>query len=174
LASGTIDVDKEPLDSGDSHVALSTYVQQVLSRVLDTIHGEKRLERQVATCNEVVRSIAGLHPGLGLDEAAIAEGAQRLMSLLKKESTWSRIERPDTPLASGSLLTGTRLDPSLASQLRKEISTSDRIDILCSFLKWSGVRIIGPELESFCHRPGTRLRIITTSYMGATDMKAVD
>ena len=174
LAAGTIDVDIEPLDSGDSHVALSTYVQQVLSRVLDTIRGEQRLERQVATCNEVVRSIAGLHPELGLDEAAIAEGAQRLMSLLRKGSTWSRAERPDTPLAAGSLLTGTRLDPSLASQLRKEISTSDRIDILCSFLKWSGVRIIGPELESFCDRPGTRLRIITTSYMGATDIKAVD
>jgi len=174
LAAATIDVGIEPLDTGDSHVALSVYVQQVLRRALEGIHGEQKLERQVAVCNEVIRSISELHSELGLDEAAIAEGAQRLLSLLRKGSTWSKSERPDTPLAAGSLLTGTRLDPSLASQLRKEIGTSDRVDMLCSFLKWSGVRIIGPELEKLCARSGTRLRVITTSYMGATDIKAID
>jgi HKD family nuclease len=68
----------------------------------------------------------------------------------------------------------TSLDPSLLSQLRKEIFTSDRLDILCSFIKWGGIRVLGDELKAFTKRPGVSLRVITTSYMGATDLKAVE
>jgi hypothetical protein len=39
----------------------------------------------------------------------------------------SALDRPDTPLARSALLTGTRLDPSLDSQLRKEIATADAV-----------------------------------------------
>jgi len=82
--------------------------------------------------------------------------------------------RPDSPLAAGSLFTGTRLDPSLVSQLRKELETADSCDILCSFIKWGGIRVLEDELTQFTNRPGTSLRIITTSYLGATDIKAVE
>ena len=85
-----------------------------------------------------------------------------------------RHERPDTPLALGCLLAGTRLDPSLVSQLRKELASADRVDILCSFIKWSGLRILEDDLRAFTARTGARLRVLTTSYMGATDLKAVD
>jgi HKD family nuclease len=65
------------------------------------------------------------------------------------------------------LLTGTRLDPSLVAQLRKEIGTADRVDILCSFIKWSGVRILQDTLRAFTAQDRAQLRVITTSYLGA-------
>jgi HKD family nuclease len=77
-------------------------------------------------------------------------------------------------LGLGCLLTGTRLDPSLVSQLCKEIQTADRVDVLCSFIKWSGIRILEEALGSFAAQPRARLRVITTSYLGATDLKAID
>jgi superfamily II DNA or RNA helicase len=83
-------------------------------------------------------------------------------------------ERPDSPLSSGTLLTGTRLDPSLVSQLRKEMQTADSVDILCSFIKWGGIRVLEDDLRRFTAREDVQLRIITTSYMGATDLKAVE
>jgi superfamily II DNA or RNA helicase len=75
------------------------------------------------------------------------------------------------------LLTGARLDPSLASQLSKEFAAADRVDILCSFIKWSGIRLLMDALRVLTatpHPDGPRLRVISTSYMGATDANAIE
>lgn len=81
--------------------------------------------------------------------------------------------RPATPLADSALLTNAKDEPSLGAELRAEIDTSDAVDLLCAFVKWHGLRLLEPELRRLRERQSA-LRVITTTYMGATERAALD
>jgi hypothetical protein len=85
---------------------------------------------------------------------------------------------PPTGLSAPWLFTAGRADPSLFAELRAELNSADRIDVLVSFITWSGLRKLIDVLESVTAvdasgTPRTRLRVITTTYTGASegDMK---
>lgn len=79
---------------------------------------------------------------------------------------------PYTKLSYSELFTGNNAGVSLESELKKEILSSNHICFLVSFIKWFGIRIFEKELVAFTENGGT-LKVITTSYMGATDLKAI-
>jgi len=81
--------------------------------------------------------------------------------------------RPETPLSSSALLTGQGIDPPLEHELRAEMLTADRVDILISFIKWSGLRLLMPAFERMA-KENVPVRIISTSYMGASDPSALE
>jgi superfamily II DNA or RNA helicase len=82
------------------------------------------------------------------------------------------LPRPATPLSTSSLLTGGRYDPPLEHELRQEMATADRVDLLVAFIKWAGLRLLQPAFEGLSAR-GVPVRIVTTSYMGASDPEAI-
>ncbi len=81
--------------------------------------------------------------------------------------------RPVTPLNSSALLTGQGGDPPLEHELRTEMASADRVDLLVSFIKWSGLRLLIPAFEQLCDRQ-VPVRILSTSYMGASDPPALE
>ncbi|QDT45068.1 type I restriction enzyme EcoKI subunit R [Gimesia alba] len=164
------------VDADDAHTAISQFLEHALASGLASFRGVEAVERQKRV---VDRILSILVDELGQDwehQFDITTPLRRLLAI-HRTSEQPFDQRPDTPLSRSALLTGTRLDPSLGSQLKKEIATADSVDILCSFIKWSGLRVILDELRALAEQPadnGPRIRVITTSYMGATDPKAIE
>jgi superfamily II DNA or RNA helicase len=83
------------------------------------------------------------------------------------------IPRPQTSISESSLFTGSPRDPQLVHELQAEMKSADAVDILVSFIKWSGLRLLMPAFEDLWDRD-IPVRLITTSYMGASDATAVE
>jgi HKD family nuclease len=181
------------LDAAESSKVLAEYLRRILQEVFNYIEdGSMVIKDRVDFCNSILRYIAECIEkgefGFKNDSTTIKrvkgffiqQDAQMLLSLIdRKNPRYSpmihgeEVVRPETSLGENSLFTGAPHEPSMVSELKKEILTSDRIDFLVSFIKWSGLRLIIPELKSFTTNGG-KLRVITTSYLGATDYKAVE
>ena len=62
----------------------------------------------------------------------------------------------------------------LGHEIVRDIASADRICIIVSFLRLSGIRMLLEDLRRFCEVDGHRLQIITTTYCGITEAKAVE
>ncbi|WP_026496763.1 DUF3427 domain-containing protein [Butyrivibrio sp. WCD3002] len=171
----------EKIDGAEASEILSRYVSEVVHKALDRIADDENLEAKIELVNKVVGLISDEDELGDLKELAVADSAEQLLALLSDNDPMYKIGqrkakdivRPETSVAQSSLFTGAIHEPQMYSELKKEMETADRIDMLVSFIKWSGLRLLYDELKSFTDRGG-KLRIITTSYMGATDAKAID
>jgi len=104
----------------------------------------------------------------------IADGPTQLQSLHRPDALKRRqLRRPTTKLSDSALLTNSKDEPNLAAELRTEIESANTVDLLCAFVRWTGLRLLQPALEQLQER-GARLRVITTTYMGATERRAID
>lgn len=145
-------------DEAELSVILARHVQSV---VLDRLSGK--------TAAEQLSIAQGLLSSFG-DEHQVTT-ARLLHALTAHGSKFPN--RPSHPFTSGALLTNARDEPNLGSELSLEMETADRVDLLCAFVKFSGVRVIENQLAGLRRRK-VPLRVLATTYMGATDRRALD
>ena len=173
-------VDVVPVDTGEASKILSQYLAEIIEKGLDNVRDNGgSFADQIALANKLVDAVKTETREGSFDELVVEQQAEQLLALFDKKDSIlavnekAQIVRPVTSLAHSSLFTGAVREPQLGSELKKEIASCDRIDMLVSFIKWSGLRQILEDLKVFVQRGGM-LRIITTSYMGATDLKAIE
>lgn len=172
--------DTAPIDSAEASRVLAKYIAEVVEKGLDNVADNGGdVNSQVALANRIISTIINETKENELDEMTVAERAEQLLALFDKKNSILAIDekaaiiRPETSIAQSSLFTGAIHEPQMFTELKKEIISCNRIDMLVSFIKWSGLRLIMDELAAFTQNGG-ELRIITTSYMGATDVKAIE
>lgn len=168
------------IDEAEASKILAKYIAQIVEKGLDNlVDNGGNIQTQIALANKIVSTIKTETREDVFDGMSVDERAEQLLALLDKTNTIyalnekTEIVRPITSLSQSSLFTGALNEPQMFTELKKEIVSCNKIDMLVSFIKWSGLRLIIDELKTFTNNGG-KLRIITTSYMGATDVKAVE
>lgn len=177
------DIGKERLDVEEARKVLSSYISFVTRRALKYVRDNESddqlaLFNQIQTCNEIIVTLSEKLDDQEFQSLKIAEEGEVLTSLYSKINSIKSIKkseviRPITPISQSSLFTGSNYEPNMLGELKREILSSNSIDMLVSFIKWSGLRCIIEELKTFTEQRDGKLRVITTSYMEATDYKAI-
>ena len=170
-----------PIDKAEASKVLAQYLADVVQKGLDNvIDNGGDISAQIALTNQIVTLIQNMTKEADFAALGVDQRAEQLLALLKEQDprlavgkTAADLSRPETSIAQSSLFTGAIHEPQMYTELKKEIVSADRIDMLVSFIKWSGLRLLMDELREFTQNGG-ELRIITTSYMGATDVKAIE
>ena len=162
---------QQPIDSAESPQMLANYLANAIRQKLEDT--EEQQDR-VNLINRIMID-AGLLDDKQIVKPAdlLAEVMTRQQSALQNQSNTQTI-RPISGFRVSNLFTGGSSTLSLGEEIRREIASADEICFIVSFLKVSGVRILLDDLKKFCSREGTRLRIITTTYCGATQAKAIE
>lgn len=156
----TVVAQVDPAEAAD---LLGEFVGRQVTRALRDMKPELRVE-----------AVNGLLKGLPSD--VVEPGPQQLLALAREQQpgVWSLLRvRPTVPLSRPALLTNGPSDPKLGAELRAELASADGVDLLCAFVKWTGLRVLEAELRAL-HERGVVLRVLTTTYMGATDRIALD
>lgn len=154
-----------------------------LATILDGLDGEhpQRARQQLALVNELLRGLRTRVQGLrgrGLAEVVdlIPDPARRLTAVRAQPGP---VEAPEVGLAAPWLFTAGKGSPSLLQEVRRELASADQVDILMSFITVSGVRRLEDILEQVTARDAAgagraRIRVLTTTYTGATEIAALD
>ncbi len=159
------------LDSEEEPARYAAFLSKLLVKAL-------RLESDTATrmrlCNDIIERIAGSPSSAFLQNRRLVSSDKPvLLEITPPHYAQGALPRPETPLTESSLFTGSPSDPQLVHELGSEMHSADYVDLLVSFIKWSGLRLLMPAFEEAAGR-GVPVRIITTSYMGASDPEAIE
>lgn len=161
---------QQPLDAAEAPERLARHAMDELRRGLGG--DEETSDEQARRVNDVLRQLAS-------EDGAQAEVdlPARVLRGIKRRSPLGEVvdlpPAPATPFSQSDLLVNAEGQPNVGSELRAELASADSVDLICAFVIWSGVRHLREALAAVVERGG-RVRVITTTYMGATEKRAVD
>jgi superfamily II DNA or RNA helicase/HKD family nuclease len=182
---GRLDLDRAELQavSGESSAWFVDAIARQLGAILEDLDGDATASsRQAELVNGLLvtlrERLAANEPQRALSALVdpIAAPPQVLRAIRGQRPP---AEAPQTGLAAPWLFTAGKGSPSLLQEIRRELASADRVDILVSFITVSGVRKLHDVLQQVTAigangEAPTRLRILTTTYTGATEARALD
>ena len=162
---------------------LTSIFEQVLSDMVD-INDEtdekdeqkdSSVKRGLELANSIIRKLVN---EFHLDSGNLVSAQAKILTAVidKTQSDYpdlaKRLEEmmPMKGLVNGALFTGKGM--KMYTELQKEIASADEIRLMVSFIKKRGLALILPRLREFTNRGG-QLKVITTTYMQATDYDAI-
>ncbi|WP_395738867.1 DUF3427 domain-containing protein [Prosthecobacter sp.] len=166
------------LAAAEVHERATEGLHALLAKLLDDLDGDasERVTKQIALVNELLAHLRGRNSESTLDTSDLLSPPKVLRGIFRGDK---ELSPPETGLLAPWLFTAGKHSPSLLTELRREIASCDRVDILVSFITVSGIRKIEDLLKSVTAldaqgRARTQIRVLTTTYTGATEVAALD
>lgn len=161
----------ELVDEGEQPLVLARHLTPLIERSLRAASTSQERIDLVRRILAVLPHSDALAEALHEREPGKVEQLDEVMEADRLGIT--RLPRPATPLSDAALMTNAHNEPTLAAELRAELASADQVDLLCAFVKWQGLRLLEDQLRELRQR-NVPLRVITTTYLGATDARALD
>jgi superfamily II DNA or RNA helicase len=166
--------DIQDVDPAELPDRLGEVVGQWAHDALASIGVDRRAEAAIALSKAALAAIASLEPNAIAPDRALVAPIRRLAAVetLAPTDEPVPIRRPLTPLRDTVLMTNARDQPAVGREIEAEIDSADRIDLVLAFIRWTGIRHLLPHLRRHVEA-GKPLRIITTTYTGSTELRAL-
>lgn len=149
--------------------------EQLVTLVRDAariaIGARKRVRDKLAIAERLLAQLGG-DPAFEAEELRLLPRLLRRIDPLTHGEAVEASTPPRGSLLSSGLITNAQGE-SVLDHLASEFASADRIDLLCSFIKLSGLDRVKRLIERHRAR-GRALRVLTTTYMRATELKAVE
>ncbi|MCL3818968.1 DUF3427 domain-containing protein [Aeromicrobium wangtongii] len=154
-----LDISPEVIDR-----ALTAHLSQ---RILTELQAAGTVESKVAIANAVLRTI------LPPDPDPVIAPPQELLSVHRDKARIGGLARTRARLSETNLLTNAAGDAAINVEVGAELRTADSVDLVCAFIRWTGIRTLLAGLTE-AHERGVPIRILTTTYTGTTEREALD
>jgi superfamily II DNA or RNA helicase/HKD family nuclease len=158
----------EEIEEIDCPDYLARHLIRQVRSVLRGVPSEERKKRQIEIANSLLE-FARSH-GDWIDEDPVDPPGEVLRAIY---SGAVAPRPPSTPLSATSLLMNALDEPRLGFELEREMATADRVFMVVSFVQWRGWQ----RLKNVFHELAARhvpIQILTTTYIGATDFRAIE
>ncbi len=163
---------------------LSGIFEQMLVDVVDTTYDteeeeessrNRAVEKSVNLANAIIKKLV---TDFHIDSGNLLSAQAKILTAVidKTQSDYPNLSKrleeimPIKGLVNGELFTGKGI--KLYTELQKEICSANEIRLMVSFIKKRGLSLLLPQLKEFTDKGGT-LKVITTTYMKATDFDAI-
>lgn len=162
--------------SADAFAEVSDIAPDAIEQALTTHVSARLLERlrqiaepasKIALANAVLADIDAAKPGF------VPTPARELLSIHRDKARLGGLARTQGRVGETGLLTNAAGDAAINVEVGAELRTADSVDLVCAFIRWTGIRTLLPGLLEARERR-VPLRILTTTYTGTTEREALD
>lgn len=176
LAELPTGAEPDVVDLRDAEAAdrVALHLARVIRQAIEALPEKGRAESGAGLARRVIEQLTN-----ELSEDALVERpalpARTLRSIRGRAPDGSPeiIQSPLIPLLDTTLLTNAPGEPRVGQQIKTEIASADRIDVVMAFIRRTGIRPLIEGLRRHVEA-GRSLRVLTTTYTGSTEAEALD
>ncbi|GAA0797086.1 DUF3427 domain-containing protein [Spirilliplanes yamanashiensis] len=168
-------VQRQGLRSAEAPDRIAQLLARQIERALDAVPEADRVATGVEVAQRLLETLGARLPKTDPGRESPVPAGQLLSGIGERRPDGSvRVAgRPLIPLLDTTLLTNAPGEPRVGSQVLTEIASADSIDLVMAFIRRSGLLPMVAALRAHCER-GRPLRVLTTTYTGSTEAKALD